>query len=81
MTHLTTLDELEQHITLLVSVDEADAPFLSCYLNLEDGPDSWQKTLDDRTSILRGLLKGDNLTDLEEAMGKIESWLATDLLP
>jgi rubrerythrin len=81
MTHLTTLDELEQHITVLVNVDESDAPFLSCYLNLEDGPDNWQKTLDDRASILRRILKGDDLTDLEEAMGKIESWLATDLLP
>jgi len=81
MTHLTTLGELEQHITLLVNVDESDAPFLSCYLNLEDGPDSWQKTLDDRASILRGILKGDDLTDLEEALGKIKSWLATDLLP
>ena len=81
MTHLTTHGELEQHITLLVNVDESDAPFLSCYLNLEDGPDSWQKTLDDRASILRGILKGDDLTDLEEAMDKIKLWLATDLLP
>jgi len=81
MTHLTTLDELEQHITLLVSVDESDAPFISCYLNLEDEPDSWRKTLDDRTSILRRILKGDDLADLEEAMGMIESWLATNLLP
>jgi len=81
MTHMTTLDELKQHITLLASVDESDAPFISCYLNLEDGPDSWRKTLDERASILRRILKGDDLTDLEEAMGKIEAWLATDLLP
>jgi hypothetical protein len=81
MTHLTTLDELKQHITLLVSVDESDAPFLSCYLNLEDGPDSWRKTLDDRASILRRILKGNDLTDLEESLDKIETWLATDLLP
>ena len=81
MAALTTLDELEQHITLLVSVDESDAPFLSCYLNLEDGTDSWWKTLDDRASILRCILKGNDLTDLEEAIGKIEPWLATNLLP
>ena len=40
MPHLTTLDELKQHVTLLASVEESDAPFISCYLNLEDEPDS-----------------------------------------
>jgi protein required for attachment to host cells len=81
MTHLTTLDELQQHITVLASIDETDAPFISCYLNLEDGPDSWRKTLDDRAGILRRILKGNDLADFEEAMGKIEAWLATELLP
>jgi len=81
MTHLTTLDELKQHITLLASVDESDAPFISCYLNLEDGPDSWRKTLDERASILRRMLKGNDRADLEDAIDKIKAWLATDLLP
>jgi len=81
MSHLTTLDELKQHVTLLASVEESDVPFISCYLNLEDEPDSWRKTLDDRADILRRLLKGHKLADFEEALGKIEAWLATDLLP
>jgi len=80
MPHLTTLDELKQHVTLLASVEESDAPFISCYLNLEDKPDSWRKTLDDRARVLRRLLNGNDLADLEEALGKIETWLATDLL-
>ena len=37
MTHLTTLDELKQSITLLASVEASESPFISCYLNLEDG--------------------------------------------
>ena len=37
MAHLTTLDELHQQITLLASVEESDAPFISVYLNLENG--------------------------------------------
>jgi len=81
MSHLTTLDELKQHVTLLASVEESDAPFISCYLNLQDEPDSWRKTLDDRADILRRLLKDHKLADFEEALGKIEAWLATDLLP
>lgn len=81
MTHLTTLDELKQHITLLASVDESDSPFISCYLNLEDGPDSWRETLNGRAQVLRRILKGDDLADLEYALDKIEAWLATDLHP
>jgi hypothetical protein len=79
--HLTTLEELHQHITLLSSVEESDAPFISAYINLGSGHDGWRETLDDRARILRGILKGNDLTDLEDALGKIESWLATELLP
>jgi hypothetical protein len=81
VTHLTTLDELKQHITLLASVEESDAPFISAYLNLENGQAGWRVILDERARILRRVLKGDDLTDFEEALGKIEDWLATDLLP
>ena len=35
MAHLTTLDEIHQHITLLACLDEFEAPFISAYLNLE----------------------------------------------
>jgi len=81
MTHLTTLDELKQHITLLASVEESEAPFISAYLNLENGQAGWRETLDGRARILRRVLKGYDLADFEDALGKIESWLATDLLP
>ena len=56
MTHLTTLDELKQHITLLASVEETDAPFISCYVNLEDGATDWRETFDDRARVLRRIL-------------------------
>ena len=81
MKQLTTLDELKQHITILASVEETDAPFISCYLNLEDGHDNWRETLNERARLLRLILKGDDLSDLEYALDKIESWLATELLP
>ncbi len=81
MTTLTTLDELKQHITLLASVEESDAPFISCYLNLEDGADSWRETLNKRALVLRRILKGDDLEDFEYALDKIETWLASNLHP
>jgi len=81
MTHMTTLDELKQQITVLASVEESDAPFISVYLNLEDKTTGWRETIDNRARILRRILKGDDLTDLNEALGKVEAWLSTELLP
>lgn len=81
MAHLTTLDELHQHITLLASVDESDAPFVSAYLNLENGQTHWREILSERARILRRILKGDDLLDLEDALVKIDAWLSSDLLP
>ncbi|MGB5472489.1 MAG: hypothetical protein WBQ78_03305 [Gammaproteobacteria bacterium] len=78
---MTTSDELKQQITVLASVEESDAPFISCYLNLENGQTGWRDVLEERARILRHILKGNDLDDLEEVLGKIESWMATDLLP
>lgn len=81
MTHLTTLNELNQHITQLASVEVTDAPFISVYLNLGGEPGSWRDTLNNRARILRRVLKGDDLADFEEALEKIDAWLSNDLLP
>ncbi|MGK0440831.1 MAG: hypothetical protein ACJA0N_000626 [Pseudohongiellaceae bacterium] len=81
MTSLTTLAELKQHITILASVEESKVPFISVYLNLENGEDGWRETFEERVRVLRRVLKGDDLVDFEEALFKIEAWLATDLLP
>ena len=81
MTHLTTLAELKQHITLLASVAESEAPFISAYFNLENGQAGWREALDERARILRRLLKGDDLVDFDEALSRVETWLATALLP
>ena len=66
---MTTLDELKHNITILASVEESGVPFISCYLNLEEGITSWQKTLDDRVHILRRILKGSDLSDFDKALG------------
>ena len=81
MTHLTTLDELNQQITVLASVEETDALFISVYLNLEDETTDWRDTLNNRARLLRLILKDDDLADLNDALDKVEAWLATELLP
>jgi len=81
MTHLTTLDELRGHITLLASVEESETPFASCYLNLEGGEAAYRKALDERVRTLRRVLKGDDLMDFEENLVRIEAYLADGILP
>ncbi len=81
MAQMTTLEELGQHITLLASVEESHAPFISAYLNLENGSASGYTALDERAAVLRHTLKGNDLVDLEEALERIKEWLASHLLP
>jgi len=73
MAHMTTLEEINQHIPLLAIVEDTDAPFFSVYLNLEDGQGNWRQVLDERARILQRVLKGDDLMDLEEALGMIRA--------
>jgi len=81
MTHLTTLDELNQQITVLASVEETDALFISVYLNLEGETTDWRETLNDRARLLRLILKDDDLADFNDALDKVEAWLDTELHP
>jgi hypothetical protein len=81
MAHLTTLDELNQQITVLASVEETDAFFISVYLNLEDENTDWRETINNRARLLRLILKGDELADFNDALDKVEAWLEAELLP
>jgi hypothetical protein len=81
MTHLTTLDELKGHVTLLASLEETGAPIVSAYFNLEGGRAGWRETLDERARVLQRVRKGYDRADFEEAVDKIEGWLDTELHP
>jgi len=81
MEQLTTLDELRRQIGVLACIDETEAPFVSCYLNLEQGEATYRKALEDRASFLRAVLDGDARADFEAAMGRIEAYLDAKLRP
>ncbi len=78
---LTTLDVLRRQIAVLACVEETEAPFMSCYLNLEQGEDSYRKALEDRALAMRSTLEGDAKEDFDAALGQINDYLSGMLLP
>ncbi len=81
MEPLTTLDELRRHIAVLASVEETEAPFVSCYLNLEQGEAGYRKVLEDRALALRSILEDEARADFDAALHQIETYLAEKLRP
>lgn len=76
MEALTTLEELRRHIAVLACVDQTEAPFVSCYLNLELGEESYRKALEERMLAVRGTLEGDQKADFDTTMGQIADYLS-----
>jgi rubrerythrin len=81
MEPLTTLDELRRHIAVLACVDETEAFFVSCYLNLEQGTAGYRKVLEDRALAMRSTLEGAARTDFDAAICQIKDYLAQKLRP
>ena len=78
---LTTLDELRRHIAVLACIDETEAPFVSCYLNLEQGEDNYRNALEDRALAMRSTLEGNAKADFDAAIGQINDYLSGTLRP
>ena len=81
MEPLTTLDELRRHIAVLACVEETEAPFVNCYLNLEQGQAGYRKVLEGRALALRSTLEDEARTDFDAAIRQIEAYLAEKLRP
>jgi len=79
MEQLTSLDELRRQIGVLACVDETEAPFVSCYINLEQGEAGYRKAFEERASVLRAAFDGDARADFEAAKAQIEGYLAAKL--
>ena len=81
MAHITTHEELSDSILTLADIEESPAPFISCYLNLENGQKSALETIEHRTKLLRRILKGKDLENFDESVGAIKSYVKRELLP
>jgi len=81
MEPLTTLDELRRQIGLLACVEESHAPFVSCFLNLEQGRESYRKALEERALAVRCTLDSEAQTDFDATISQINDYLAGMLRP
>ena len=66
---------LQQHLIALATLNETDAPVVSCYLNLERGPLAYRGALDARVELLRRSLPEPRRSQVAAAMEPIEAWL------
>lgn len=73
------LKNLQKHIRTLATLPAAEAPVISCYLNLEAGLPWYRHALDERVSLLRKSLTGITRKYFEEALGHIETFIAAEL--
>jgi hypothetical protein len=69
------IETLQNHLIALATLKETGAPVVSCYLNLEGGPDAYRGALDARVELLRRSLKEPDRGLVAAAMEPIEAWL------
>ena len=81
MEALTTLDELRRHISVLACVEETEVPFVSCYLNLEQGKAGCREALADRARNIRSTIENQAQAEFDSAIRSIEIYLAEQVRP
>lgn len=74
------LDELRSHVLALISLDQTEAPIVSCYVHRSVEPDgSWPAPFDERLRVIRSGLGGQARQHVEEAVARIERYFATEV--
>jgi hypothetical protein len=75
------LKELNRHLLTLATLRQADAPVISCYLNLESAESGYRRSFDERVRLLRRTLEAEARWHFEDALGRIEVYLRDEILP
>ncbi len=71
--------ELRRHIRTLATLEEIEAPMISCYFNLEQGVHHLRDTINRRVAVLqRGLPEGDRPLFME-ALAQVETYIKNEL--
>ena len=67
--------ELEGHIRTLATLDESEAPLISCYLQVGKGSPGYAGILHERAQAIRRSLTGSALEFVEAGLARIEAFL------
>ena len=75
------LEKLSMHFRNLAVLSETVSPVISCYVNNEAGRVGYRNVIDARIREIRKALPSDQRLDFEQALGKIEAFLAASVNP
>ena len=75
------MSELQNHIRTLASVEETEAPLISCYFDMRKRPLGYLDQLEARIRLLRKTLSPSLLGDFEQAAARIAICLGEPIAP
>ncbi|RPH70024.1 MAG: hypothetical protein EHM78_13010 [Myxococcaceae bacterium] len=76
------LSQLQSHIRALITLEEEEAPMVSCYVHRAIGRNgSGHPLLERRARAIRKVLAGQQLEDFEEAFDRIQRYLGMEVRP
>jgi len=75
------LERLGMHIRNIAALPETGSPVISFYINNEEGPAGYRDVIDERIRAIRKALAPDERLDFEQALAKIEAFLASEVKP
>jgi len=75
------LEKLSMHFRNLAVLSETESSMISCYINNEAGRASYRDDIDARIREIREVLSSNQRLDFEQALGRIEAFLAADINP
>lgn len=73
------LEKLSMYFRNLASLGETTSPVVSSYINNETGRSGYRHVIDARIREIRKALSSDQRLEFEQALGKIEAFLASEL--
>lgn len=73
------MEDLQKQFVTLATLEETEAPVISCYLNLAAGQRAYRSVLEERARLLSKRMPEGTRRPLEEALDRIEGVLRTSL--
>lgn len=78
---LSTLTALRRELEVLAAIEQSEAPFVSCYVDLERGPAGCRDRLEKRARALRATLPEPMRLDFDAALAPLARFLNDGLHP